>query len=234
MLLLLDIDGTLVIGASSEHRQALIDGLREALEVEIPDRVLDEVEYSGRTDIAIGRSMLVAAGHPSGLLDRRLGTFMEAACAHYDRLLPDDLSDTVIPGVPGVLDRLEGEGHRLALVTGNLAPIAHMKLDAAGIGEHFVRNLGGFGSDDEDRAALPGLARLRAGGPSGEPHAREDTVVVGDTPLDIACARADGVRVVAVTTGSYGNYALSEADVVLQTLADLPDAAWRLGRAVNY
>ena len=234
MLLLLDIDGTLVIGASSEHRQALVEGLSEALSVEIPDRVVDEVDYAGRTDIAIARSLLVAAGHPSGLLDRMLGTVMEAACARYDALVPDDLSDTLVPGVARALEQLADEGHTLALVTGNLAPIAQMKLGAAGIGHFFAPGLGGFGSDDEDRAALPGLARLRASGPSGEPHAREDTLVVGDTPLDIACARADGVRAAAVMTGSYDRMALREADVVLGSVVELPDAAFRLARTTAY
>jgi phosphoglycolate phosphatase len=230
VLLLLDIDGTLLIGASSEHRQALHDGLEEAMGVEIDERVLDQVEYSGRTDIAIGRSMLVAAGHPAGLLDPRLGSFMEAACARYAELVPADLSDTVLPTVPRALDQLADEGHTLALVTGNLGPIAQMKLAAAGIGHHFAPGLGGFGSDHEDRDALPSLARLRAGG-GVEPHPREDTLVVGDTPLDIQCARADGVRVVGVTTGSYGMPQLSQADVVLRELGELPDAAWRLARA---
>jgi phosphoglycolate phosphatase len=38
--------------------------------------------------------------------------------------------------------------------------------------------------------------------------------VIGDTPRDIACARADGVRVIAVTTGPFDAEALRGADVV--------------------
>ena len=88
--------------------------------------------------------------------------------------------------------------HDLGLVTGNFEPIARLKLNRAGIGHYFEPGHGGFGSDNEDRAALPALARKRAGG-----YPREQTVVIGDTPRDIACARADGVHVIAVTTGPY-------------------------------
>jgi phosphoglycolate phosphatase-like HAD superfamily hydrolase len=61
---------------------------------------------------------------------------------------------------------------------------------------------------------LPPIARRRAGAP-GPPHPRERTVVIGDTPRDIACARADGLRCVAVAGGPYRAEALSEADAVV-------------------
>jgi phosphoglycolate phosphatase len=101
---------------------------------------------------------------------------------------------------------------RLSLVTGNLEPIAHLKLGRAGIGSYFEPGQGGFGSDSEHREALPAIARARASSP---PWPRERTVVIGDTPRDIACARADRVRVAAVTTGSFGPESLAEADAVV-------------------
>src|SRR5438132_8230 len=57
------------------------------------------------------------------------------------------------------------------------------------------------------------IARARAG-EDGEAWPRERTVIVGDTPRDIACARADGLRVIAVTTGPFDAQALAEADHV--------------------
>ncbi len=104
----------------------------------------------------------------------------------------------------------EPETYRLALVTGNLEPVAHRKLAAAGIGHFFARGQGGFGSDAEERGELPAIARARAGG-----WARERTVVIGDTPRDIACARVDRVRVIAVATGPYTAEALADADAVV-------------------
>jgi phosphoglycolate phosphatase-like HAD superfamily hydrolase len=94
-------------------------------------------------------------------------------------------------------------------VTGNLEPIARLKLGRAGIGHYFEPGQGGFGSDHHNRAKLPAIARERAGD-----WPRERTVVIGDTPRDIACARADGVRVAAVATGLFGIEALADADAV--------------------
>jgi phosphoglycolate phosphatase-like HAD superfamily hydrolase len=50
-----------------------------------------------------------------------------------------------------------------------------------------------------------------------------DTVIVGDTPLDVAVAIAGGARSVAVATGSHGVEVLrdSGANVVLQDLSDI-------------
>jgi phosphoglycolate phosphatase-like HAD superfamily hydrolase len=101
-------------------------------------------------------------------------------------------------------------GFRLSLVTGNLEPIARLKLDRAGIGRYFEPGQGGFGSDHHERSELPAIARRRAGD-----WPRERTVVIGDTPRDIACARADGVRVIAVATGQFGIEALADADAVV-------------------
>ena len=95
-------------------------------------------------------------------------------------------------------------------MTGNLEPVARLKLERAGLGGYFSG--GGFGSDHESRAELPAVARARAADP---PWPRERTVVIGDTPRDIACARADRVRVAAVATGPFRVEALADADAVV-------------------
>ena len=86
-----------------------------------------------------------------------------------------------------------------SLVTGNFEPIARLKLARAGIGA-LLRGAARAASAPTPRTAreLPPIARARAADP---PWPRERTVVIGDTPRDIACARADGVRVAAVATG---------------------------------
>jgi phosphoglycolate phosphatase-like HAD superfamily hydrolase len=99
------------------------------------------------------------------------------------------------------------------LVTGNYEPVARLKLLRAGVGRWFASGQGAFGSDSEDRAALPALARRRAGR-VGSPYPRQDTIVIGDTPRDIACAQADGVRSFAVATGPYEVGELVGADGV--------------------
>jgi len=156
------------------------------------------------------RDVVAAAGIDG--FDARWDAVRDAAVAAYAELCPRDLSDRVAPGVHELLAALAARPteFRLSLVTGNLEPIARLKLARAGIGGYFEPGQGGFGSDHSDRAELPAIARARAG---GWPRAR--TVVIGDTPRDIACARADGVRVVAVATGPFPIEALADADAVV-------------------
>jgi phosphoglycolate phosphatase len=171
------------------------------------------VEAAGRTDMAIARSLLRAAGVSDGQIDSRASEVAARAVARFADLCPVDLSSKVAPGMPDLLEALAGRPSqfRLSLLTGNLEPIARLKLARAGIGDFFERGQGGFGSDHVSRPRLPAIARGRASDP---PWPRERTVVIGDTPRDIACARADDVRVAAVGTGPFTVEALADADAV--------------------
>lgn len=213
MLLLFDIDGTLLSGATTAHRDALHEALRMVHGVDA-EAVGLSVSPAGRTDGDIARSILLDAGVSAERIDARADAVRASCCRAYAGLCADDLSGCVVDGMPELLGWLSSlEGVRLSLVTGNYEPVARLKLLRAGIGHWFATGQGGFGSDSEDRAVLPGLARRRAGA-RGTPYPRENTVVIGDTPRDIACARADGDRCVAVTTGRFGAAQLGEADAV--------------------
>ena len=218
MLLLFDIDGTLLLRAFAEHRAALHDAVREVCGVEDPAAV--HVEAAGRTDAEIARQILLRSGISAGAAEAHATDVQEAACRAYARRCPDDLSATVAPGVSELLDGLEGTGARIALLSGNYEPIAWLKLGRAGLAGHFERGQGAFGSDHVDRAALPPIARQRAG-ENGTPHPREQTLVIGDTPNDVACARADGVGCIAIATGPYGAGELQGADAVVADAAEL-------------
>lgn len=211
MLLLFDIDGTLLIDAAKAHGQAM----REAIGTVYGVHDLPKVETAGRTDPEIARHMLLEAGLTAARIDDGLRDLRAASVEAYARLCPPDLSDRVAPGMAELIARLASrEDVLLSLVTGNLEPVARLKLARAGLGGFFARGQGAFGSDHEDRTELPAIARARAGR-EGRPHPREETVVVGDTPRDVACARADGVRCVAVATGAYPPQALAGADAVV-------------------
>ena len=214
MLLLFDIDGTLLTGATEAHRAALQAALHEVHGVEAAETLRRSVRPAGRTDGEIARMLLLLAGVSAARIDERSGAVREVCCREYALRCPADLSHTVLGGVPELLTSLsDREGVRLALLTGNFEPIARLKLARAGIGAHFSAGQGAFGSDAEDRAALPVIARRRAGD-AGVPYRRERTIVIGDTPMDIACARADGVRCIAVATGPFGVDELRGADAV--------------------
>jgi phosphoglycolate phosphatase len=217
LLLLWDIDGTLLQRASLEHARAMREALIQVHgSLELNGR---HVEAAGRTDAAIARDLLALAGFESGAIDERADDVIAACCALYDELCPADLSPRLAPGIPEALTLLGGrpDAFRFSLVTGNFERIARLKLARAGIGSWFPDGQGGFGSDAEDRALLPPIARERAGG-----WPRERTVVIGDTPRDIACARADGLRVVAVATGPFSVEELADADAVVDSAVAIP------------
>lgn len=226
MLLLFDIDGTLLLGATDAHRDALQDALHAIHGIDA--RQARVVTPAGRTDGDIARTILLDAGVSAERIDERADDVKDECCLRYAQLCPPDLSRTVLPGVRELLERLSGrDAVNLALLTGNYEPVARLKLERAGIGHYFPGGQGAFGSDSEDRAALPAIARRRAGAP-GCPHPREQTLVIGDTPRDIACARADGVRCVAVSTGPYRVDELEQADWVLDGAPALAELLPRL------
>jgi len=220
VLLLFDIDGTLVAGATDAHRDALHAALLEVHGVDA-QAVRRTFSPAGRTDGEIARAILLGAGVSAERIDDRTDAVRDACCRVYAQLCPEDLSRFVVPGIPELLHWLSGRDQaNLSLVTGNYEPIARIKLSRAGLGRYFAGGQGAFGSDDEDRAALPGIARRRAG-TRGSPYPREQTIVIGDTPRDIACARADGVQSVAVVTGPFAAEELSGADAVAGNAVEL-------------
>jgi phosphoglycolate phosphatase len=219
-LLLFDIDGTLVRRAGAAHADALREAIHEVHRVGVT-RPRASISPAGRTDGEIARLLLLDAGVSARSIDEHAGEVRETCCANYARLCPADLSDMLVPGVAELVAWLASRDDvMLSLVTGNFEPVARLKLKRAGVGRHFPAGQGGFGSDSEDRAALPGIARKRAGH-DGVSHPRPRTIVIGDTPRDIACARADELRCFAVTTGPHGGADLGGADGLAEDATQL-------------
>lgn len=199
MLLLFDIDGTLVRGRPLTHQLALERAASEVfgLHVEPGATPVADVEPWGKTDRQILRDVLARAELPPPTEDA-IAQWERSACEAYMQLEVDGERSDELNATAAALERLRAAGHALALVTGNLEPIARRKLALRGLGGYFPAGQGGFGSDAELRPQLVPLARARAGR-NGSPHPSADTVLVGDTPLDVAAATADGVRCVAIT-----------------------------------
>ena len=172
---------------------------------------VSDVEPWGKTDRQILRDVLSRAGLPApdaASLER----WERSACEAYERLeVEEDHAGHV--AAAEALARLRDAGHLLALLTGNLEPIARRKLALRGLGDFFPRGQGGFGSDAELRPELVPIARARAGR-DGAPFARGETVLIGDTPLDVKAAAADGVRAVGITGHRFSAEALREAGAV--------------------
>jgi phosphoglycolate phosphatase-like HAD superfamily hydrolase len=222
-LLLFDIDGTLVRGATEAHRDALFAALATVHGIDASKHGM-VLSPAGRTDGEIARAILLAAGLSADVIDERADDVARECAQAYAERCDADLSRFVIAGIPELLRWLgERTDARLALVTGNYEAVARMKLLRAGLGHWFSAAPGAFGSDAEDRAALPAIARRRAGTP-GDPFPRDRSVVIGDTPRDIACARADGLRCLAVGTGPFTPAELADADMVAADASELRGA----------
>ena len=133
VLLLFDIDGTLLLKATAEHVAAVHEALREVYGISDPRGA--KVEAAGRTDIEIARDIALLSDVSAERFDASRDDFHAACVAAYARLCPDDLSEYVAPGVPGVLEALSArDGVRLGLLTGNLEQVARLKLARAGRG----------------------------------------------------------------------------------------------------
>src|SRR5215472_6971272 len=128
------------------------------------------------------------------------------------------------PGGPGTVDAGPGVCVVQSVLTGNVRPMAEMKLGVLGLDGHLDLEAGAYGESHEIRSELVHLARGNAARRYGTDFAGTATVLVGDTPLDVAAARATGARVAAVATGgtSAAKLAESGADAVLPDLTDTP------------
>jgi phosphoglycolate phosphatase-like HAD superfamily hydrolase len=211
---LFDIDGTL-LASGGAGKAAMEAALVTAFGVAEPIR---HVEYSGRTDRAIGRDLFQLHGvrDEADNWPRFVGTYL--------RHLPNYLAKhqgRIMPGIPVLLERLRAqEGVAVGLLTGNLREGARLKLGHYDLFHHFA--FGGFGDhhlcrDDVAREALAAVRQHLNG--DGHP---ERIWVIGDTPLDIRCARAIGARVAAVATGwhTLEQLAAAEPDLLLADFSD--------------
>jgi len=173
------------------------------------------IEFTGRSDLAIIRDALGAAGLRDGDLTDALRRFRRA----YYRRLPHTLKASpgrVLPGVVELLERLnEGRAHTLGLGTGNFRASAAIKLRHYGLWDYF--QTGGFGDRTADRATLVAQA-IRASRRAFGRH--DDVFVIGDTVHDVRAARANHAVAVAVATGTTpaADLEAAGADLVLATL----------------
>ena len=197
MLFLFDIDGTLLRQMPPAHRLAVCDAARDIYGVELGQQELGQT--AGMTDTAIARRALRAAGIAEETITAGLPAFFRASAEAYERYVPADLRPYHTPHAEETLIWLAERGAALALVTGNIEPLGWRKLRAARL-DHYFR-CGAFGDEAEAREALPPLALARSVETFGRAFPAHSVFVVGDTPFDVACAHANGIRAIAVATG---------------------------------
>lgn len=212
-VVLFDIDGTLITSGRAGAR-----GMNAAfLALHGVANALNGVSLAGRTDHAIVSDVLRAIGHPP--TPQAVRVLRDAYLEHLPREMAVPHPDNrVLPGVLAVLDMLSTRDDiAVGLLTGNFHGGAAIKLGHFDLWRRFA--FGAFGDDHVDRRDLVPIA-LTAAARAGAEVSASHVVVIGDTPLDIDCARHHRVRSVGVATGMYDRAALADADLVLDTFED--------------
>lgn len=223
-VVLFDIDGTLIRTGAAGSR-----ALRRTFEAlyGAPDAPA-KVDVRGSTDRRILREALVHAGETTDevTLDRTL--------AHYLGVLADEVARSegyqVLAGARELVVAATDAGFAVGLGTGNVERGAAIKLGRSGLHPYF--GFGGFGSDSEVRAELIGRGARRGAERLGRSLDACRVVVIGDTPHDVAAARAIGAEVLAVATGGHSSDDLEDADVVVGSLAEAAALAFLLGEPI--
>ena len=190
-VLLFDIDGTLIrsVGAGKHSMEAALQNAFGLTEIR------DRVSYSGRTDGAIIRDLLLLHDLPATPENARL---LESA---YLAQLPGALATRGGEVLPGIVETLSRKHDDIAigLLTGNVEAGAAIKLRHYGLADFFT--FGGFADNLTERDDVARRAFAEAERHLNKKLDPNDVWVIGDTPADVQCARAIGAKAIAVQTG---------------------------------
>ncbi|HWI65454.1 MAG TPA: HAD hydrolase-like protein [Symbiobacteriaceae bacterium] len=209
-LLIFDVDGTLI--STKAGRRAFNGALERFFGVA---DAAEGIPMAGRTDLLIYRDIC----HRYGLDPGTFGAFKLEFVAQLAEQLMIDPGHT-LPGVAGLLEALHADGGlTLALGTGNVEEGARLKLAPHDLNRFFP--VGGFGDEGETRDDVIAMAIRRAEGIRGGRFHR--VVVIGDTPLDISCGKANQCLTVGVATGYHKRQELIDcgADLVMTDFSDV-------------
>ena len=217
-LVLFDIDGT-ILWTDGAGRRAIHSALRDVFGSIGPA----DHWFDGKTDRQIVRELMRHEGHGDAHIDARMEELLRRYVENLEReVRSPEHPSRLLPGVLPLLDALERRDDVvLGLLTGNLVEGARVKLEAVGI--DFGRfAVGAFGSDHEERPALPAIAQRRAAERLGRAIPGADVWVIGDTPADLTCGTSIGARAIGVATGRYSGAELATHSpaAVFETLED--------------
>ena len=220
-LFLFDIDGTLVT-AGGAGRVAISRALAAVYGATGP---VEQYDFRGKTDLRIVLDLLRAAGVDEPVIQDRLDACFDAYVRELEALVGDGARVKIMPGIAEIVRTLASRDDAVVgLLTGNIEPGARVKLRPTGLWPLF--RVGAFGSDHVDRRALPAIACERARAVAGHAFTFAQVTIIGDTPLDVDCARACGAVAVAVATGFHPPEELTACapDLFFTDFSDVPAA----------
>src|SRR5215211_3571600 len=222
-ILLWDIDGTLIRSVKTGgYKEYTIPVLEEVFGT--AGRLAD-MHVSGMTDLQIVFEALGDAGVTQEDILARADVLVPRLTEEARRVTGNGVKFfELLPGVRETLEALAAHPRYLsALVTGNIKPMAELKMELVGL-DHFFTLPGAFGEESHNRRDLPARAAERIRKHLQIDLAPEQFIVIGDTPNDIDCAHHFGARAVAVGTGrfySIEEIVACEPDAILDDLSDV-------------
>jgi phosphoglycolate phosphatase len=200
---LFDIDWTLIEGGHTAHDSAHDYAMRTVYGV--PNASKKEIDPNGMTDAQIILEVLKLHGIPANVVKGKIKQAVAAMNDYFSRHDKEGKYELML-GVFDLLTNLRNRGFTLGLLTGNVGPIGWRKLELAGIKEFF--SFGAFGDMEFKRVKLIDVAMQQYESVLHQPCPRSQLVIVGDAPLDVACAKEGGIQVVAVAAGKYNKQQL--------------------------
>jgi phosphoglycolate phosphatase-like HAD superfamily hydrolase len=232
-ILLWDIDGTLIRSVrTGAYKDYTIPVLEEIFGT---SGRLGEMQVSGMTDLQIVYEALSDHGFTQDQISARAPVLASRLTEEAKRVTGNGTKFfELLPGVRETLEALDVHPrYQSALVTGNIKPMAELKMELVGL-DRFFALPGAFGDESHNRRDLPASAAERIRKHLQMDLAPEQFIVIGDTPNDIDCAHHFGARAVAVGTGRFYSKEeilkckpdkflpnLSDVDLVLRTLGTL-------------
>jgi phosphoglycolate phosphatase-like HAD superfamily hydrolase len=220
-LFLFDVDGTLV-SARGAGRAALQVALQQTYGTAGD---IERYDFRGKTDPRIVLDLMRGAGLADDAIEARMAACFEAYVGQLERHIGDGSRVSVLPGIADVVRGLTArEDALVGLLTGNIEAGARVKLRPTGLFPLF--RVGAYGSDSMDRRRLPAVACERARAVAGREFPFERVTIIGDTPLDVDCARACGAMAVAVATGFHAPAELAACapDLLFTDFSDVAGA----------
>ncbi len=218
-LLLFDIDGTLIrlVGKSRITYKRFTYAVNKTFGTNLPASAVPNYGHIVNTELLLLLSQKAGIDRKEAV--KKLDTLYHYTTEHFR----DHLSEyrtTILEGVRPLLSRLKDEGYLMGIVTGNIEPIAKMKMSKMGLDGIFDFGVFADGSNRKKDMILEAINK--ANSISRRKFTKKSTLYFGDTAIDVREARYAGVKMLALATGhhSYETLRKENPDYLLENLSN--------------
>ncbi len=213
---LFDVDWTLLKGGNPAHLDAFDFALKTVYKLPQHASIKDHLT-EGKIDPQILMEIAQKFGVSENEAKEKVQDAMTAEVDYFMKHINEGHYEIML-GVIDLLEELNLLGIPIGLLTGNIEEIGWEKMRQAGIRDYFT--FGAFGSLAFKRADLIPIAKQRLDKILNTKIPLQNFVIIGDSPLDIACARANNIQVITVASGVYKHHDLAHADLVVKSLEE--------------